>query len=316
MAVKHTFVSVVPDDADATLVRPSNWNADHAIDNGTVTEAMLSISDNTTGDVSTSAHGFAPKVTNTANFLRGDGTWVNPGTNSGPTVPGGIPMTGVSYPAAYNMNVSTGDTNIYTVPSGKRALVVAAMLMNNSGVGNIVWFPEVKISGTYFRLANNITTANASESNASNIGYIAEAGEIVAVNTATNNAGAVAFQIVEFDNTNAVFAAKTTSLSAGDNTVYTVTAGKTATIFGVQLQVGSVGALIYQNSSGAPRTIIWKFTPSGGSATQIAASASVGNNAKNSAGTFTGGASAGDSIVLNTDAATATQWAWVNVMEI
>lgn len=41
-----------------------------------ITETMLSLSDVTTGNVSTSAHGFAPKApNNTTNFLRGDGTW-------------------------------------------------------------------------------------------------------------------------------------------------------------------------------------------------------------------------------------------------
>lgn len=28
-SVKHAFVSAIADGADATLVRPSNWNADH-----------------------------------------------------------------------------------------------------------------------------------------------------------------------------------------------------------------------------------------------------------------------------------------------
>lgn len=41
VAVKHTFVSSVADGADTTLVRPSNWNADHTIDNSTITNAML-----------------------------------------------------------------------------------------------------------------------------------------------------------------------------------------------------------------------------------------------------------------------------------
>lgn len=31
--LKHAFTSTVPDDSDETLVRPSNWNADHVIDN-------------------------------------------------------------------------------------------------------------------------------------------------------------------------------------------------------------------------------------------------------------------------------------------
>src|SRR6185369_16249223 len=41
MAVTHTFVSAIADGGDATLVRPSNWNADHTIADNTVTDAHL-----------------------------------------------------------------------------------------------------------------------------------------------------------------------------------------------------------------------------------------------------------------------------------
>lgn len=37
MALKHTFVSTRPEGSDASLVRTSNWNADHTIDNGGIT---------------------------------------------------------------------------------------------------------------------------------------------------------------------------------------------------------------------------------------------------------------------------------------
>jgi len=37
VAVKHTFVSAIADGVDATLVRPSNWNATHTIDAGQAT---------------------------------------------------------------------------------------------------------------------------------------------------------------------------------------------------------------------------------------------------------------------------------------
>jgi len=41
-----------------------------------IPESSLNITDVTTGDVSTSAHGFCPKAPNdTSKFLRGDGTW-------------------------------------------------------------------------------------------------------------------------------------------------------------------------------------------------------------------------------------------------
>jgi hypothetical protein len=42
------------------------------------TEAQISFSDITTNDVSTSKHGFVPKITDTAKFLKGDGTWATP----------------------------------------------------------------------------------------------------------------------------------------------------------------------------------------------------------------------------------------------
>lgn len=46
-----------------------------------VVEADITLADNTTNNVSTGNHGFAPKVTDTAKFLKGDGTWASPSTS-------------------------------------------------------------------------------------------------------------------------------------------------------------------------------------------------------------------------------------------
>lgn len=52
----------------------------------TIREADLSLSDNTTADVSTAKHGFAPKAPNdTTKYLRGDGTWAVPASSSSST---------------------------------------------------------------------------------------------------------------------------------------------------------------------------------------------------------------------------------------
>lgn len=52
-----------------------------------ITEAMLSTSDVTTLDVTTSKHGFTPKAPNdTTKFLRGDATWAAPGGTPAGTV--------------------------------------------------------------------------------------------------------------------------------------------------------------------------------------------------------------------------------------
>jgi len=48
-------------------------------------EAEIKTIDSTTNNVSTSKHGFAPKITDTAKFLKGDGTWATP-TGGGASV--------------------------------------------------------------------------------------------------------------------------------------------------------------------------------------------------------------------------------------
>jgi hypothetical protein len=49
------------------------------VKSASITEAMQSLSDNTTNDVSTTKHGYVPKAPNSVTqFLRGDGTWATP----------------------------------------------------------------------------------------------------------------------------------------------------------------------------------------------------------------------------------------------
>lgn len=58
-----------------------DYTAAGSVFGGTIEESELNLSDNTTGDVSTSAHGFAPKITSTSGFLKGDGTWTSAGVS-------------------------------------------------------------------------------------------------------------------------------------------------------------------------------------------------------------------------------------------
>ncbi len=76
MAIKHTFVSAIADDPDSTLVRPSNWNADHTIDNDTITRAHMANyaarGSMTRGGVGGDVEDFAIGATGT--YIRSDGT--------------------------------------------------------------------------------------------------------------------------------------------------------------------------------------------------------------------------------------------------
>ena len=121
-----------------------------------------------------------------------------------------------------------------------------------------------------------------------------------------------------FDDSVTFFSAILLSLASGDNTVYTVPSSTTAAL------VDQTGALsgntpaIYVNTSGGSRTINWNMVPSGGSpgsTNQTTASSAIGTNGRGSLGFNAPNLGAGDFVNINTDANTATQIAWVNVME-
>lgn len=134
LTVTSSFVSAIADGTDATVVRPSNWNAGMTASSGQLTpvrggtgadtsassgiahiaggtwtvsavvEADLTLADNTTANVSTTAHGFAPKITDTTKFLKGDGTWATPS--------GGTSLDGITAAAANQAGILNADFNI------------------------------------------------------------------------------------------------------------------------------------------------------------------------------------------------------------
>lgn len=235
---------------------------------------------------------------------------------------GGIPLRNPSFPSGFVGNAGSGNVDLYTVPAGKRALVMGGTLYNTAGTNTTYAF-QVKISGTYYPLfASGVQTATTGANSSpaiDHIAYIYEAAEVISINT--SQAGLNVWPvIITFDNTSGPKTVKLTTLASGDNTVYTVPANKTAIVLTPEMYPSdnNLAAFNYYNASGGTRTIIWYVVPSGGSkgsTNQIQASANVSTGAKNTFNSGKCSMNTGDFVVINTNAATATQMAWVSVME-
>ena len=234
--------------------------------------------------------------------------------------PGVIRLTGVSYQEVIAPALNTGDNDLYTVPSGKRALFQGISLYNSSA-GNITFYPTVKVSGTYYRLATSVTANTGVGATSSGIGYIAEAGETLAVNTATNNGANVFCTVVVFDNTCPVYSAKLLALANGNNTIYTVPASKKAALLDanmIAIATSATSGIFYVNSSGGARSVQVSFVESGqslGTGYLAGPATSVNDITRSNLG-WRPTLAAGDFVNINTNAATATQIAWVSTMEI
>lgn len=84
-------------------------------DGAAITEAALSLADNTTADVSTVRHGLVPKAPNdTAKFLRGDATWGTPSGSSG----GILQLDIFTTPGANTWTKAAGATSVEIIMIG------------------------------------------------------------------------------------------------------------------------------------------------------------------------------------------------------
>jgi hypothetical protein len=215
ITVKHSKVSTIPDDADTSLVRPSDWNADHTL------TGTIPIANGGTG-ASTANDGFnalAPSQTgNSGKYLTTNGTdssWsVNPlgtVTSVAATAGTGISVTGSPITTSGTLNITN------TAPDQTVALT--------AGTG-------ISTSGTY----PNFTITNTSPS----LG-----GDVVGPASATDNA------VARFDTTtgkllqNSVVTVGDTGAVTGVTTLAASTSVTTPIV-----QASNSGGLALKNSAG------------------------------------------------------------------
>lgn len=233
-------------------------------------------------------------------------------------------LSGLSFIPIQGNPAASGTVDWYTCPAGKRAAVLQINYCSPSGSASVI--PMLKSGGNYYNL-NATQTASAIGVAAGGIVnlIILEAGESISTNQSTSSIN-VWISIMEFDSDIPFKTAKLLSLSSGNNTLYTCPAGKSAIfMFSSTSPIATQSSLTmvtnYWNNSGGSRSISLHHVPNGGSpGTSNMLLPTTPQSVTN--GSFLTGQyasncmNAGDTIVINTDAATATQFAWVNVMEL
>jgi hypothetical protein len=228
-------------------------------------------------------------------------------------------LQGAKFVKVAGSNLSTGDTDLYTVPTGKKALLVGSSSRSyNPSVGSITFFAQIKVSGVYYRICSNFTLTTGTGGNGQfNFSpMVLAAGEILAINTATTSGLNIWADVIEYDALDTrIVTGRVLGLANGDNTIYTVAAGKTAIRASI---VGGGNALCVANGSGASRNYTYYQVPSGGSkgTTNQMSPATAINDLAAATTLQPGTMDTGDFIVVNTNSGVAGQNAWVTVYEI
>ena len=222
------------------------------------------------------------------------------------------PLPGASYTQAIASDLPQGITDIYTCPSGRRAILGVVNFFNQDSAGRTVQV-LVKISGTYYKTSQPIgMSANAANSsqNGNQGTYVLNGGESLAIKVyeALPPAINAVVRLIEFSDLCGLRTVRLNSLSAGLNTLYTCSSNRRAVLITSGLlnhwdRTG--GAVIIVNNTGTARSIQTYFVPNGGSpssSNQFSNQPSVANTSIDIVGSAGNVFTSGDSIVINVDA--------------
>lgn len=253
------------------------------------------------------------------------------------------PMAGISLPNVKFISATQrfaapgiGANNIvYTCPSNRRAILMFVGLYNDTGASSTF---QLKLNslggGTFYPLAAvsaSIAQAGSTSLNAG-AGLIMEATDVVVVTNATNTSFNVIAQIVEFDNTanlksvRIISDGSTTAGNSGkivnaDAIMYQVPVGKNAFLISTPSPLGGLNgssALQFLNASGGNRTVHLNVFANGGTAgaTNQITAATTGTSATNTGFLISFTMASQECLSINSNANTAGQLAFVNVLEI
>lgn len=232
----------------------------------------------------------------------------------------GLPSlpSSAEYLQVYQALLGNGDTDLYTVPAGKRVIVALTTFYNTTATPRN-GRTQVKISGTYYAISQSTSLgANAAAPVGTLLNTILEAGDILAVNVDTGAAINVEFRLIQFNNTFGLRTARLLTVANGNNTVYTVPVGKHTIALNNSPFVSPANDTVigFVNRSGGPRSVQGFFTPNGGTPIQFSNTAALADGSISFV-TRCGPSllNPGDAVVVATNSAAAEQTAWFNLYE-
>lgn len=216
----------------------------------------------------------------------------------------------------------SGHNDIYTVPAGKKALIGANIFRTyNPSAGNISWFAEIKVSGTYYPISitSTLATGTGASGGLGTAAIVLNAGESLSINCATTAGLNVRGDAAEFDVSETRLATtRILGLVSGDQTLLTTPVGKTILpIITSAAGVAIVAAVIVTNNSGGALNYYLNQVPSGGTVgatNQLYPVTSIAD--KSTSGFAVGTMRAGDFISVNSSSSNAGQIAWVTYYQI
>ena len=158
ITVKHSKVSTIPDEADTSLVRPSDWNADHVL-TGTI-PIINGGTGQTTANLAFNA--LAPSQTgNTGKYLTTDGTDTSWSTNPLGTVTSITAGTGLTGGTITTSGTIAIDSTVVTL-TGTQTLTNKTLTtpiigqINDVNSNEILLLTPVTSATDYFTLKNGI----------------------------------------------------------------------------------------------------------------------------------------------------------------
>ena len=158
ITVKHLKVSAIPDEADTSLVRPSDWNADHVL-TGTI-PIVNGGTGQTTANLAFNA--LAPSQTgNTGKYLTTDGTDTSWSTNPLGTVTSVAASGGTGISVSGSPITTSGTLTITNTAPDQTVVLTAGTGISTSGT-----YPNFTITNTSPSLGGNVVGPTSATDNA------------------------------------------------------------------------------------------------------------------------------------------------------